>query len=197
MGPPGGVQAALGLPVAAKVAVHHRAGDEQFFPEPAARVGRAQEMARVPHPADDLQRQRRLPLDHPHHQSLGHAHDLGVNHQFLQTEATLKVEHAGAGDHVDARQRPQDRADARFEPALGIHHLGVGHSQVGVGGQIKILAHLGVGAINHHRLNSAHRRRAGAHVESGRRAAPDDRCAGLHQLVNGDAAQTLGGVLDD
>ena len=99
------------------------------------------------------------------------AHDLGIDDQFLQAEAALKVHHARTGHHVDAGQRAEEGAGGRLQAGLGVDNLGVGHAQVGVGGQaarLHVLANLGVGAVQHHRGHGTHRRGAGAHVEGSR-----------------------------
>ena len=82
-------------------------------------------------------------------------------------------------------------------PGLGVDDLGVGRREVAVGRQPERATDLRVGGVDHRRLDRAHRGRAAAHVEDRRRTAPDDRRAGAGELVDDDAAQGLGGVLDD
>ena len=107
-------------------------------------------------------------------QARHHAADLVVEDELLQALAALEVEHAGPGDAVDAGERGEHRAHAGLEPGLGVQGLRVGERDVALGRQPQALADLRVRAVEHHRLDGAHRRRLVADVEDGGRAAPDD-----------------------
>ena len=107
-------------------------------------------------------------------QARHHAADLVVEDELLQALAALEVEHAGAGDAVDAGEGGEHRAHAGLEPGLRVEGLRVGERDVALGRQAEALADLGVRAVEHHRLDGAHRRRLVADVEDGGRAAPDD-----------------------
>ena len=70
---------------------------------------------------------------------------------------------------------PEHRRDAALQAGLGIDDLGVGGAEVAVGREPERLADLRAGDVDHGRLDRPHRRRADAHVDDRRRAAPDDR----------------------
>ncbi len=58
-----------------------------------------------------------------HDQALGHGDPFGVDDQFLGAVAGQEIQHAGAGDHVDAAQRADHGGDAAFQAGLCIHEL--------------------------------------------------------------------------
>ena len=110
--------------------------------------------------------------------------------------AGKKIEHARARDHVDPRQSPEHRGNAAFGFGLGIHGIGIAGDQVSVGWQSKVLAHLRTSQVQHHGFDRAHGRSASAHVEDCRRSAPDNGRARGCELMDRDATNALGGVLN-
>ena len=57
--------------------------------------------------------------------------------------------------------------------------------------QVKRLAHLRIGCIDHGRFDGTHWRGAMAHVKDGRCATPNDGSTGVGKLVDGNTAQTF------
>src|SRR5215467_6551629 len=63
--------------------------------------------------------------------------------------------------------------------------------------QAQMLSYLRASHVEHGGFDSAHRSLASTHVKDGGRASPDDRGSGLRELMNRNAADAFGGVLND
>ena len=74
--------------------------------------------------------------------------------------------------------------------------LRIGERHIGLTGQLQVIGNLSVAAEDLQRFDRRHRVGHEAHVKCRRGAAEDDRCTGLCELRDGEAAEHLGGVQD-
>src|SRR3990170_2525739 len=172
-----GVQTSRLQPPARRVAVDHLRWNMLLEPEQLLRGLLLQELALERDPLEQLEREGLGPRLHAREEALGHRDRLGVDDELLGALAREEVEHARPGDHVDPRERADDRADAALHAGLRVHDLRVARAQVRVRRQAERLADLRIARVDHRGLDGAHRRRALAHVEDRGRAAPHDRRA--------------------
>src|ERR1700756_3268486 len=105
--------------------------------------------------------------------------------------AREEIQHAGAGDHVDAPERSQYCRDPTFHFNLRVVDAAIARDQVGMRRQAYIFSDLRTGQVEHRRFDGAHRSLAGTHVEDGGRASPDDGSPGLRELMNAHSAAAL------
>ena len=129
--------------------------------------------------------------------ALCHGNAFCVNDEFFRAVTGEKIQHAGAGDHVDAAQRADHCGDAAFKSGLGIHEFRVRCAEIGVGRHAERLCNLSVGAIEHGGFDGAHGSCAFFHVKDRCRAAPNDGRAGVRELMDGDACEHFCRMLSD
>jgi hypothetical protein len=110
--------------------------------------------------------------------------------------ARQEVEHARAGDHIDSRQRAQHGRHPAFHLDLSVNHASVSCNEIGMGWQAEVLSNLRASEIEHRRFDGAHRSFPRAHSEDSRGSSPDDRRPGLRELMDRDATDALGCVLN-
>jgi hypothetical protein len=94
-----------------------------------------------------------------------HRADLVVEHELLETEAVLHVEHAGTRHVVDPGERGERRAHGGLGAGLRVEQLGVAERDVPLRRQPQRPTDLRARARPNHRLDCAHGCRLVADVE--------------------------------